>query len=283
MTEPKAEKWDLVISSKKAFFSFPLKEVIAYKDLLLLFIKKDIITVYKQTILGPFWFIAQPILSTLAYMFVFGNIAKIPTDGMPAFPFYLSGVMLWTMFSSTLLTTSNTFFMNTNVFGKVYFPRVIIPLSKVASALIKFSIQFVLFLIFVAYYYFKGHIELNWSILLFPFYLVILAALGLGSGLFISAFTTKYRDLKFMLAFGVQLLMYSTTVVYPLSFVTGKKALVVKANPVTHIIEGTRAAFLGGEGLSIPGLLYSFSFAMIILILGLLFFNRTETNFIDTV
>lgn len=278
------QDWDLHITSRKKILTLNLRELWNFKDLLLMFVKKDVITVYKQTILGPIWFFVQPIMTTLIFMFVFGNIANISTDGLPQSLFYLSGIVLWNYFSECFIQTSDTFLQNTEIFGKVYFPRIIIPASKVLSGLIKFLIQFSLFLtIFFIHFFSNDLINPNINILLTPIIVLIIAGYGLGLGLIFSSLTSKYRDLKFLLQFGVQLLMFSTPIIYPLSNLDGNALIFMKLNPLTHLFEAFKYSFLGNGVLDYIGIIYSFSIMVIFLLIGTIFFNRTEKNFIDSV
>ena len=249
-----------------------------------MFVKKDVITTYKQTILGPLWFVIQPIMTLLVYVFVFGNIANISTDGLPQSLFYLSGIILWNYFSECFLQTSDTFLQNSEIFGKVYFPRIVIPISKSISGLLKFFIQFLLFIIIYCYYFFiDQNVSPNLHIVLVPLFVVILSGYGLGFGLLFSALTSKYRDLKFFLQFGVQLLMFSTPIIYPLSSLDGKILKIMQLNPFTHVFEAFKYAFLGKGFMSFSGLIYSTLLMLFVLIVGLIVFNKTEKNFMDTV
>ena len=251
-----------------------------------MFVKRDVITVYKQTVLGPIWFIVQPILTTVVYMVVFGSIAKISTDGQPMVLFYLSGIVIWNYFSESFSQTSDTFVQNAGIFGKVYFPRLIMPLSKVASGLIKFFIQLVFFLAVYAYFIFKGEasVQPNWTLALLPVYMLIMAMMGMGAGILFTSMTTKYRDLKFLITFGVQLLMYATPVIYPMSSIgDGRLKTFIMANPLTPIVEGFKYAFLGTGHFSWLALTYSAAFTTVLLIVGIVVFHKTERNFIDTV
>ena len=281
------ENWSLIIKPKTNWLQLNLKDLWRYKDLLFLFVRRDFVAVYKQTILGPAWFFIQPILTTIMFMLVFGNIAKISTDGTPQVLFYLSGVTAWSYFSDCINKTSRTFTSNAAIFGKVYFPRLIMPLSVVVSNLIKFGIQFLLFFGFLTFYLIKGSdVQPNYYTLLMPFLLIMMAALGLGLGLIISSLTTKYRDLTHLVTFGVQLFMYATPVVYPLSALADKPDLirtVVQLNPLTPIVEAFRYSFLGAGTVSPLNLMVSGATIMVILILGIIIFNRIEKNFMDTV
>jgi lipopolysaccharide transport system permease protein len=278
--------FDLIIRPKRHAFDINFKEIWQYRDLLRMFVKRDIITVYKQTILGPIWFVVQPILTTAIYMVVFGNIAKISTDGTPQALFYLAGITIWNYFSESFNQTAQTFKQNANIFGKVYFPRLIMPFAKVTSGLIKFGIQFTFFLAVYLYFILKGDssVNPNWTIALLPVYIILMAAYGLGAGIIFTSWTTKYRDLTFLLTFGVQLLMYASPVIYPVSTITNptlhKLALY---NPFTPILEGFKYAFLGAGHFSWINLGYSAGVAAVLLVLGIVIFHKTERNFIDTV
>lgn len=276
--------WDFRIEPNNEPLSIGFSKVWKYRDLLMLFVKRDIVTVYKQTILGPLWFFIQPILTTITFMFIFGNLAGLSTDGVPQLLFYLSGVTIWNYFNETLTQTSKTFTENAPIFGKVYFPRLVIPLSKVISNLLKFAIQFGLFLITLLIFYFLGkEVSPNLYILLTPFLLVLMGGLGLGFGLISSALTTKYRDLTFLIAFGVQLLMYATPVIYPMSSISEKYQLFLWLNPLTSIVESFKYAYLGSGILNWFWLGYSVIFTGILLFLGALTFNKIEKSFVDTV
>ncbi len=250
----------------------------------MLFVHRDFIAYYKQTILGPLWFFIQPLLTSLVFTVIFGQIAKISTDGLPPILFYLAGVTAWNYFADCFKKTSNSFTQNAHIFGKVYFPRVIVPLSIVITNLISFSIQFLLLLSFIIYYKLMGAaISPNIYIFLFPLIMIMMGLMGLGFGMIVSSLTTKYRDLQFLVAFGIQLLMYATPVIYPVSTIPVKYQWLITANPMTSIIETFRYAFLGTGSFSWLGLAYSFVFTLIIFILGLLVFNKTEKNFMDIV
>ncbi len=279
-------EWDMVIGPRRNLFKLDLKEVWQYRYLLQMFVRRDIVAVYKQTVLGPVWFFIQPILTTIVFVVIFGNIAKISTDGLPQILFYLSGITMWNYFAETLTATSNTFVLNANIFGKVYFPRLVLPLSKVVSGLIKFAIQFLLFALTLAYFLIRGaNVHPAWSKILFilPVLLIIMGGLGLGLGLVLSALTTKYRDLTFLVVFGVQLGMYATPIIYPLSAVSPKMRWLVVANPLSSLVEAFRNIFLGTGTLSAGGLMYSFGCMLLLLAFGAIIFNRVEKNFMDTV
>lgn len=282
-----SQNWDLVIKGHTSLFDVKFKDLWHYRDLLLLFVKRDFVSFYKQTILGPLWFFIQPIFTTIVFTFVFGNLAGISTDGLPQYLFYLSGITAWNYFSDCLTKTSTVFRDNANIFGKVYFPRLIMPLSIVVSNLVRFGVQLLLMICCMVYFYFfpiSGSFHVTIGLLLFPFLVILMALLGLGFGLIITAMTTKYRDLTFLVTFGVQLLMYGTTVIYPLSYAEKKGyGWIVDKNPMTGIIEAFRYAFLGKGEFTIWSLGYSTLMTAIILFLGILIFNKTEKNFVDTI
>lgn len=281
------KNWDLIIQNKSSLFRLDLHEVWRYRDLLRMYVKRDIITFYKQTILGPMWFFIQPILTTIMFMFVFGGIAGISTDGVPQAVFYLAGLVCWNYFADCLTKCSDTFNANQQIFGKVYFPRLIVPFSIVISNMVKMGIQLVLFLVVYAYYFIVlGTFEINWTIVLFPVLLLMLASLGLGFGLVISSLTTKYRDLRFLITFGVQLWMYATPVIYPLSVMKQNypdKIWVIVANPLTAIIETFKFGFTGVGVFEWNYLLYSFVMSIAVLLLGIIVFNRVQKNFMDVI
>ncbi len=287
MTQPiDPEDWDLIIEPRSSLFQLNLKEVWQHTYLLVMFVKRDLVAVYKQTILGPIWFFIQPILTTIMFVVVFGNIAKISTDGLPQILFYLAGITIWNYFSETLTATSNTFITNANIFGKVYFPRLILPLSKVISGLIKFGIQFLLFILVLVYFLLKGS-QVNTDILgilvVTPVVLIIMAGLGLGLGLILSAMTTKYRDLTFLITFGIQLGMYATPIIFPTSTVSSKYRWLIEINPMAPLVEAFRKVYLGVGELSWLWLAYSFGCMIILLLFGTIIFNRVEKTFMDTV
>lgn len=278
------EQWDMVIEPHGHLLDLKLKDVWHYRDLLLLLVKRDFISFYKQTIFGPLWFFIQPIFTTIVFTFVFGNLAKLSTDGIPKPLFYLVGVICWNYFSECLNKTSTVFKDNAAIFGKVYFPRLIMPLSIVLSSLVKFAVQFALMLLVFIYFLIKGaDIHPNIYIGLFPFLVVLMAAQGLGLGMIISAMTNKYRDLSFLVTFGVQLLMYAAPVIYPISAAPAKYKALIQLNPMTAIIEWTRYGFLGQGNNDPMQLLYCVIVTFVILFLGVLIFNKVERNFIDTV
>lgn len=278
------ENWDIEIVPKHGWFSVNLKEVWQYRDLLKMFVVRDVITVYKQTILGPIWFVVQPIMTTLIYMFVFGGIAKISTDGAPPILFYLAGVTIWNYFADTFNSTSQTFKQNEQIFGKVYFPRLVMPLSKVVGGLIKFGIQLTLFLII--YFVLMGsgaEITPNWSLVLLPVILVYMAGFGMGAGILFTSLTSKYRDLSFLLTFIVQLLMYASAVIFPVSSVDEKYQTIILLNPFVHIIEAFKYMFLGVGRFSWIGMAYTGVLMILTLFIGIVVFSRTEKTFVDTV
>lgn len=280
----KFTEWDMIIEGKFSLFELKFREVWSYRDLLMLFVKRDFISFYKQTIFGPIWFFIQPILTTIVFTFIFGNIAKISTDGIPQPLFYLAGVTAWNYFSDCITKTSTVFKDNANIFGKVYFPRLIMPLSIVLSNLLKFLVQFLIFLIFLLYYRISTPgIYFTWALLMFPVLLLQMAMFGLGLGLTITGLTIKYRDLAFLVTFGVQLLMYSTTVIYPLSAAPTEFKNIINFNPMTAIIESFRLGFLGAGSFSTVNSIYSFLLVILVFIFGLFIFNKTERNFIDTI
>jgi len=285
MTPP--EDWTLIIEPKGKLLSLNLKEVWRYKDLLEMYIKRDIVTFYKQTILGPLWFFIQPIFTTIVFMFVFGGLAGIPTDGIPQALFYLSGITLWNYFSETLTKTSDTFLQNQAIFGKVYFPRLIAPLSITLTGLVKMFIQFSLFGIVYIWFVIKGiDVRPNSYALLFPVLLFILANLSLGFGIIISSMTTKYRDLKFLITFAIQLWMYATPVIYPLSVMKGsyeKYMWLIQANPITAVMETFKYGFLGQGTFTWLSLGYSLLFSIVILFFGIILFNKIERSFMDVI
>jgi lipopolysaccharide transport system permease protein len=273
-----------IITPKKSLFNLQLNEIWRYRDLLVLFAKRDIAVLYKQTILGPLWFFIQPLLTTLMFLLVFNKIAGISTDGIPPLVFYMAGVTVWNYFSDCLRLTSDTFTKNASIFGKVYFPRVVIPLSIIISNLIKFIIQFCLFIAVYVYFYINiNSLRPNSSILLLPFYIVIVAFLALSFGLMISALTTKYRDLTFLIQFGIQLAMYVTPVIYPLSKIPEKYKIYILLNPVSSVMEAFKYSFTGEGFFSLSWLTYSLVFALISFALSLAVFNRIEKTFMDTV
>lgn len=273
-----------IIEPPSGWLSLNLRDVWRYRDLLLLLVYRDFVSLYKQTILGPIWFLIQPIMTTLVFTLVFKNIAGISTDGLPGILFYLAGITCWAYFSESLTKTSETFTANANVFGKVYFPRIIVPLSIVVSGLLKFAVQFTLFLGVMCFYRLRGEpLQMNSTVLLFPVLILMMAMIGLGAGMIIGSMTTKYRDLRFLLQFAIQLAMYATPVIYPASTLPEKYQWLINANPLTPIMETFRHAFLGVGQYSPLHLAYSAGFAITILLVGTVIFNRVEKTFMDTV
>lgn len=277
--------WTMDIEPQRSLFDLRLGELWRYRDLVMLFVRRDFVAVYKQTILGPLWYLIQPLLTTITFTFIFGQIASLPTDGLPQFLFYMSGTVVWSYFADCLNKTSNTFVQNAHLFGKVYFPRMAVPVSILISNLITFLIQFTLFIVFIIYFVLRGTIiQPNWLwIALSPVLILMMAGLGLGFGIIISSLTTKYRDLRFLVTFGVQLLMYATPVIYPVSAIPARFQWIILANPMTAIVEVFRFAFLGAGTVDLGHLLYSFVFMLVVVFLGSVIFNRVEQTFMDTV
>lgn len=286
-TDENNESWDLVLEPRNKWYSLRLSELLRFKDLLFLFVRRDFVSVYKQTILGPVWFFIQPIITAITFSIIFGTLAEISTDGVPQLLFYMCGITLWNYFSDTLLKTSDTFTANASIFGKVYFPRLIMPLSVVISNLVKLGIQLLLFIIVWIYYYVKGeNIHPNATLILVPFLILLMGILGLAFGIIISSMTTKYRDLKFLISFGVQLLMYGSPIVFPLSMVSAnypQLKIFLLANPITSIIETFKYAFLGVGVFNWYYLLYSLVFTIVLFFIGIIVFNKVEKSFTDTV
>ncbi len=278
------ENWSMVMRPKKSLFEVNLMELWQYRDLITMFVKRDFVAKFKQTILGPLWFIIQPLLTTLMFVVVFGNIAGIPTDGIPKVLFYMTGIVGWNYFSTCLNDTSQTFIKNASIFGKVYFPRLAMPISIVISNLVSFAIQFVFLLGFLIYFIIIGtDVMPGVEVLLIPFLVLIIAGLGLGFGIIISSLTTKYRDLVHLVTFGVTLWMYATPVIYPLSEIPEKYKPFVMANPMTPIVETFKTALLGVGTVDYLSLLYSLAFTVVLLAVGILIFNKVERTFMDTV
>jgi len=278
------EKWDLIIEPKRKIFDLQIRELIRYRDLIFLFIKRDFVTQYKQTILGPLWFVINPLISTVMYAFVFGNLAKIGTDGIPYTLFYYSGTMLWTFFSGCFLDSSNVFINNANIFGKVYFPRLVVPINYMFSNSIKIMVQFLMLLAFLAYHLFIGSpLKISWFAFLFPLIVLWLAAAGIGAGIIISSITTKYRDLRQLVTFAINLIMYAAPVVYPLSEMPKRFKWVAYANPVCAPIELFRLWFFGTATVNSRMILSSLGITVFLVIIGLILFNQNEQNFIDVV
>ena len=280
------EHWDLIIKPKSKWYDIDLKALWRYKDLLMLLVRRDFVAVYKQTILGPLWLFIQPVLTSITFTFIFGQIAKISTDGNPPILFYMAGITLWTYFADCLNKTSNTFIANAGVFGKVYFPRLIIPLSVLVSNLIKLGIQLAIFLVIWLYYLNSSNnaVHPQWQyIWMIPILIFMMAGLGLGFGILISALTTKYRDLTFLVGFGVQLMMYASSVVLPISTMSHNVKTIMLLNPLTSIIEAFKFIFLGSGSFEALWLFYGFGFMIILVGIAIIVFNKVEKSFMDTV
>src|SRR5512139_82425 len=279
------EDWTLIIQPQRHLLDLRLGELWRYRDLILLFVRRDFVSAYKQTILGPLWYLIQPLLTTITFTFIFGRVADLPTDGLPQFLFYMSGTVVWGYFSACLLKTSETFVSNAHLFGKVYFPRLAVPISVLISSLVTFLVQFAMFLGFTIWFALRGTpITPNWLwIALSPLLVLIMAGLGLGFGVIVSSLTTKYRDLRFLVQFGVTLMMYATPVIYPVSAIPEQYQWIINLNPMTPIIEAFRYAYLGAGTVHPIQLAYSLGFTLVALFLGSIIFNRVEQTFMDTV
>jgi lipopolysaccharide transport system permease protein len=276
--------WTKIIRPTSGWFEINFKELWKYRDLIILFVRRNFVSTYKQTILGPLWYLIQPLFSTLVFTVIFGNIAKLPTDGLPPMIFYMSGIITWNYFAGCLNQTSHTFVGNASIFGKVYFPRLTVPISVVTTNLLQFSIQFLLFLIFLIYFYFKGSsIHPNWVIFFSPLLILQMACLGLGVGIIVSSLTTKYRDLSYLVAFGVQLWMYATPIVYPISLVPSKYRWLLVMNPMSSVVETFRYAFLGAGDIRLLNIGVSIMITIFCLFVGIIIFSRVEKSFMDTV
>ena len=279
------EAWTEVITPRTNLLDLRLSEVWKYRDLLWLFVRRDFVAQYKQTILGPLWHVIQPIFTTIIFLFLFGRIANIPTDGIKPILFYMSGITMWNYFSACVTSTSNTFIANANIFGKVYFPRLVIPISVILSNIVRFGIQFLLLLSIMIWYSFNGQpimFGVNW--LFIPLLILLMAGIGLGLGIIISSLTTKYRDLVILLGFAIQLGMYATPVAYPLSYIATKGyGRLISANPLTPVIEGFRYCLFGKGTFTVGTVLYSFGFMVAVLFFGAIIFNKVEKRFMDTV
>ena len=283
MSDSQNNQWTETIGSSHSLFDLNLKEVWRYRDLVYMFVKRDFVSSFKQTILGPVWFFINPIFTTLVYLVVFGNIANLSTDGAPKILFYLAGVTLWNYFSSCLTGTASVFTSNAGIFGKVYFPRLVMPISIVVSNLMRFGVQMSLFLIVFFYYLAKGEVQPNWWILATPFLIPLMAMFALGMGMIFSSMTTKYRDLQMLLGFGVSLYMYATPVIYPVSSLQGIFRTIAFYNPLTGIFECFKYAWLGVGDFSAGMLLISTVIITVILMVGTVIFNKVEKSFMDTV
>lgn len=278
-------EWTLEIKPTNSWLDIGLRDVWQYRDLLWLFVKRDIITIYQQTVLGVFWFFIPPILTTITYILIFSGVAKIPTNGAPPALFYMSGIVIWGYFSECFNRTSGTFLANAGIFGKVYFPRLVAPMSAVISSLFKFVVQFSLFLAIYVYYYFKnpGSLTIDSTLLLLPILVLLMAIIGMGTGMIFSSLTTKYRDFTFLIGFGMQLLMYATPVIYPTSFIPEKFRFYALLNPLSSIVESFRSVFLHSGSIPLEGLAYSTVFALVCLVFGMLIFTKVEKSFMDTI
>ena len=281
--EHKNTEWTNVISSEHSLFKLNLREVWDYRDLVYMFVKRDFVSSFKQTILGPLWFFINPIFTTVVYLIVFGNIANLSTDGAPKILFYLAGVTLWNYFSSSLGGTSNVFVGNAGIFGKVYFPRLVMPITIVISNLMRFGVQFLLFIVVFFYYWYKGEVTPNWWVLFTPIFILMMSLFALGVGMIFSSLTTKYRDLSMLLSFGISLYMYATPVIYPTSMLSAKIQPYAKYNPLTGIFEGFKYAWMGVGEFHPIMLVYSSVIILILLAIGTVIFNKVEKGFMDTV
>ena len=279
------EQWDLEIKSKSKLIDFDFAEVWRYRDLMWLFVKRDFIAQYKQTVLGPLWHLIQPILTTIMFVLVFGRIARLSTDGIHPILFYMSGITIWNYFSICLTSTSNTFVTNASIFGKVYFPRIIMPISAIFSNLIRFLVQVLLLASVITWYHFHGYpFAFSVNLLLIPVLLIMVGAIALGMGIIVSSLTTKYRDFSVLLVFAVQLGMYATPIAYPMSFLTDQSyAAILRLNPLSPIVEAFRYSLFGKGMFSALSLLQSASFALVTLFIGLILFNKVQKSFMDTV
>lgn len=283
MNDSKDHQWTETIGSSHSLLDLNLKEVWRYKDLVYMFVKRDFVSTFKQTILGPVWFFINPIFTTVVYIVIFGNIAKLSTDGAPKILFYLAGITLWNYFSNCLISTSNVFTANASIFGKVYFPRLVMPISIVFSNLMKLGVQMLLFLVAFFYYLYKGEVQPNWWLLATPLLIFLMAVFALGLGMIFSSLTTKYRDLQMLLSFGISLYMYATPVIYPVSKLTGVFKTIAYYNPLTGIFECFKYGWLGVGEFDPVMLTISTVIILIILVIGTVIFNKVEKGFMDTV
>ena len=280
----KQKNWDIYIKPKTGWLDLNIKELFKYKDLIYLFVKRDFVTFYKQTILGPLWYVIQPLINTIVFTIIFGNLAKISTDGIPPFIFYMAGTVVWGYFATCISLTSNTFNSNADIFGKVYFPRIAVPIANVIISLLQFLIQFIIFIIFLLYFKGQGSlINPNMNVFLLPLIILQMAILGLGFGILISSLTTKYKDLVFVMSFFVQLWMYATPIVYPLSIIPEKYRFLAAMNPMTSVVETFRGAFLGVSTITANHIIVSVVVTIFIFFIGFLLFHRIEKSFMDTV
>lgn len=278
------KEWTDIIRPRRTWYDIKLKELWKYRDLIMIFVRRDYVSVYKQTILGPLWYLIQPLLTTIVFTIIFSKIAGISTNHVPATLFYMTGITAWNYFASCLTKTSGTFINNAAVFGKVYFPRLTVPVSVVISSLITFVIQFLFLMCFWLYFYTIGaNVSMNAYMLLLPLLLLLMALMGLGFGIIVSSLTTKYKDLQFLVTFGVQLLMYATPIIFPLSSIPDKYKMFVMLNPMTSVIETFKYALLGNGTFSWTMLGYSCVFTIFLIVIGVLLFNKIEQRFIDTI
>jgi lipopolysaccharide transport system permease protein len=283
-TSAEPEEWTMEIKANPGLFDLNFKEVWQYRDLIALIVRRDFVSAYKQTVLGPLWHFAEPMVTTLTYAFIFGGIVNMSTDGLPRILFYLSGIMLWTYFSNTLLSTSSTFNNNAHLFGKVYFPRLIMPITTTISGIIAFAMQFLLFLMLLLFYYVQGvNIQTSLYVLLTPVLVLIIAGTGLGLGMILSSITNKYRDIAKLVSVSMRLLMFATPVIYPFSKVPDKYKPIIMLNPMTSIVESFRYFWLGTSTFSWNNLLYSFVFMVVVLLIGIVAFNRIQKNAMDSI
>jgi lipopolysaccharide transport system permease protein len=283
-SQPGQDDWTLILRPRRPWLDLRPGELWQARDLIMLFVRRDFVATYKQTVLGPLWYLIRPLLTTITFTIIFGRVAQLSTDGLPQFLFYMSGTVIWSYFSACLTKTSRTFTGNAGLFGKVYFPRLAVPVSILISNLIGFGIQFGLFVAFVIFYRLAGtNVQPNAGVLLAPLLVLMMAGLGLGFGIIVSSLTTRYRDLQQLVSFGTQLLMYATPVIYPVSTVPEPYRTLIQLNPLAPIVEAFRFAFLGAGTVSPGGLVYSFGFMVVVLLIGLLLFNRIEQTFMDTV
>lgn len=282
---PEEQEWDRIVTPKANLLDLHLKEVWNYRDLIMLFVWRDFVAQYKQTILGPLWQFIQPVLTTAIFLLLFNKIAKIPTDGIAPVAFYMAGITIWNYYSTCLISISNTFVGNAYIFGKVYFPRLVIPVSLVISNVVRFGIQFLLLVLVIIYYHFNGYpLHISFKMLLLPLLLLQMAILSLGLGIIISSITTKYRDFAVLLSFAMQLLMYATPVVYPLSYIKDERyRWLIDINPLSFIMESFRCLLFNKSTVEFGDMIYSIVFTIMAFLVGLALFNRVDKTFIDTV
>lgn len=276
--------WDYIIKPKRGWFEVNLREIWEYRDLLTMYVKRNLLTLYKHTVLGPFWLILQSLITIVIYMFIFGGLAGISTEGIPQPLFYMAGILLWNYFNDCFQASNNVLVSNADIFGKVYFPRLIVPLASIVSSLGKLGIQFILFLVIYFFcLFFQNNLSLNWTIIFTPFYILIIAFFGMSLGLLVTSLTYKYRDLQLLITYFLQLLMYATPVVYPLETIPEKYKVIVELNPLTSIFETFKYGWFNTGFYDWQGMIYSCVFLILLVSFSILFFNRMEQNFIDTV